>query len=320
MFVLLVAAELYGHKHCIEIGFPEMPSLDLLAGHCEATFRNECRRISGTKQAAPFILDNIKIFDDSLNRWVDLTTQGQLAEWCQLYLFQPDGVGDGDQGILSAPLRIRSPIELGTNKEKFFFLFHDMDFAAKGHLNREELQRVFNVMCLYEYSEASIDEYFLRFDTNRDGVLSFAEFTKWMAACPDVGEDLLKKSIEYWDACRRRPAEYRDSSTMTAQEREAILQYLSKGKTVSDDIQRREEIAREIQDEQILFEREQQLLQAKERFRSKYGRDPQPIKEQQPPISPPAPSPAKQSTPSRTPTHNRPLSASHSAKKIKSPA
>lgn len=276
MFVLLVAGDLYGRKHNVEIGFPDVPALDELGGHAEAVFRNESRRMRPASSALhKFTLDNIKIFDDSLNRWLDLTSTAQLIEWSQIYLVQPEGAeDDGAQAILEAPVRVRSPVEAGSDKEKFFFLFHDMDFNGNGHLNREEVQRVFNVMCCYQFGERQIDEFFHKFDTNRDGVLSFAEFTKWMASTPEVADALLMKSVQYWDAWRRRPVELRDSAQITAQEREAIQQYLERGRTINEEIRRRELEVRRAQDEEKIRERESEVAKSKGRFTKKYGREP----------------------------------------------
>jgi hypothetical protein len=276
MFVLLVAGDLYGRKHNVEIGFPDVPALDELGGHAEAVFRNESRRMRPASSALhKFTLDNIKIFDDSLNRWLDLTSTAQLIEWSQIYLVQPEGAeDDGAQAILEAPVRVRSPVEAGSDKEKFFFLFHDMDFNGNGHLNREEVQRVFNVMCCYQFGERQIDEFFHKFDTNRDGVLSFAEFTKWMASTPEVADALLMKSVQYWDAWRRRPVELRDSAQITSQEREAIQQYLERGRTINEEIRRRELEVRRAQDEEKIRERESEVAKSKGRFTKKYGREP----------------------------------------------
>jgi len=276
MYVLLIAAELYGRKHNMEIGFPTVPTLDELAGHCEQTFNNESRRLRPDGcDMQRVIVDNIKIFDDSLNRWLDLTTTAQLLEWSQLYLVQCEGNESGEQGILEAPIRLRSPLEHGTDKEKFFFLFHDMDFNGNGHISREELQRVFNVFCLYGYSEQEIDKYFHTYDTNRDGVLSFAEFTKWMQNCPKVGEAMLRKSVGYWSAWNRRP-EIRDSAQITRVEREAILNFLDRNNAMTQDVRRQQEEMRRVSDERLLQERDTELSKARGRFVKKYGYEPSP--------------------------------------------
>lgn len=309
MFVVLVAAELYGRKHNIEIGFPDVPALDELAGHCESTFRCEARRlrVPGTP-ACKFTVDNIKIFDDSLNRWLDLTSPAQLLEWCQLYLLQPEGETEDGQGILEPPIRIRSPLEAGTNKEKFFFLFHDMDFNGNGHLNREELQRIFNVMCLYQYGEKSIDELFYQYDTNRDAVLSIAEWTRMMAAQTKVAEDLLRRSVEYWESWQRRPA-IRDSSMITVSERDAILQYLERGRTVNQELRDQESAMLKQHDAKVLREREEELIRAKERFDKKYrNAAPSPTNGGAAAPAPAAPSPAAKA-PAPKKTVARPTSA-----------
>lgn len=276
MYVLLVAAELYGRKHNIEIGFPDVPSLDELAGHAERTMQNESRRLRPANSPLHrFVVENVKIFDDSLNRWLDLTTTAQLLEFSQLYLVQAEGAESGEQGILEPPIRLRSPLEEGSDKEKFFFLFHDMDFNGNGHLNREEVQRIFNVFCVYDLSEEDVDKFFHGFDTNRDGVLSFAEFTKWMQAHPQVGDILLRKSVDYWTAWKRRP-EIRDSSQVTRSERDAINQFLARSRNMSEEIRRQQEELRRASDERLLQEREEELDRAKTRYSKKYGSEPSP--------------------------------------------
>jgi hypothetical protein len=279
MFVLLVAAEIYGVKHTIELGFPERPSLSDFIGHAEATFRGECSRCrpAHVHTTHRFVIDSVKIFDDTLHRWVDLNSAHQLVEWSQLYLFQPsaDASSEESQAILQPPVRIRSPLEVGAGKDKFFFLFHDADFNGNGHLNRDEVQRVFNVMGIFEVSERAIDAMFQTYDTNRDGVLSYAEFSKWMAAAPEVGELLLRKSLEYWQSARQRRPDIRDSSEISAQERAAIEQYLVRCQSSNSHAASasRTRSLREIEDEKLLLEREEELRRARDSFRSTYGRE-----------------------------------------------
>lgn len=280
MFVLLVAAEVYGVKHNIELGFPERPSLTDFIGHCEATFRGECARVRPAKAPLQrFIIDSVKIFDDSLNRWVDLSSAHQLVEWSQLYVFQPPGdptapVNSEDaQDILEPPVRIRSPLESGAGKEKFFFLFHDMDFNGNGHLNREEVQRIFNVLGVFEFSEKTIDGFFAQYDTNRDGVLSYAEFNKWMTSAPNVADKLLQASCAYWESARMRRPELRDSSHMSEQERAAIEQFLERSRAAAQFSAARTRTLREMDDERTLLEREEELRRARDSFKKSYGRD-----------------------------------------------
>ena len=286
MFVLLVGAEIYGVKHNIELGFPQRPSLADFVGHCEATFRCEVARVRPPN--APlvrFVIDSVKIFDDTLNRWVDLASPHQLVEWSQLYLFQPASAdpaavaaaaaGEESQAILQPPVRIRSPLDAGRGKEKFFFLFHDMDFNGNGHLNREEVQRIFNVMGCFEVSEKNVDTMFQQFDTNRDGVMSFAEFSKWMGAMPDIGEMLLRRSVEYWQSFRQRRPDIRDASEISVQERVAIEQYLERCRAAAAGgaQQARTRTIKEMEDERLLLDREEELRRARDSFKVAYGRD-----------------------------------------------
>jgi hypothetical protein len=73
-----------------------------------------------------------------------------------------------------------------------------MDVDGIGFVNREELQRIFNVLGVFEVSEHSVDEMMIVYDSNRDGVLSFSEFLRLTSGLPLVVEILLSRSHEYW--------------------------------------------------------------------------------------------------------------------------
>jgi len=210
MFVLLVAGDLYGRKHNMEIGFPGYPSFDDLISHCESAYNGESRRLKPEKsnKVQKFIVDTIKVFEDSLNRWVDIEDKkGELQEWQQLYLYQPEGCQDDTQALLPPPIPIRSPIEEGNAKEPLLFLFQDLDFQGNGYVNREEMQRIFNVLCLFEYSEQQVDHWFFSQDqTYENQLLSVVDFSTFANTHPEVMELLLLRSDLYWLSVRRKPA------------------------------------------------------------------------------------------------------------------
>ncbi len=85
-----------------------------------------------------------------------------------------------------------------------FHLFHDIDLDGTGFINREEMQRVFNVLGCFEVSESAVDEMILLYDANHDGVISFSEYTKMAAGLPVVTELLLVRSREYWSLREKR--------------------------------------------------------------------------------------------------------------------
>ena len=238
-----------GQKHNFELAFPSVPtSVDDFFGHCECTINNERRRLMllemGLSKSSPtksssnlqkkrssipsldspivirtvhdaptFAIDVMKVFDERLNRWLDVQDVEQLVPWSQFYAFSTpveSEVVDSSvdysvqpaekQDILPSPLPIRSPAVEGHKEhtDPIFFLFHDIDVTGSGFANREDLQRIFNVLGCFEISEQSVDEMFLLYDKNRDGLLSYAEFAKLAACLPLVTEMLLGKSHEYW--------------------------------------------------------------------------------------------------------------------------
>lgn len=277
MFVILVAAWLPyngGFMHNIEIGFPTRPDLATFLGHAEATYRGECARLrpANVPVVHRFVCESVRVFDDTLNRWLDCNSSHQLQNWCQVFLFQPDV--DVNQAILNPPLRIRSPVEVGRGKDKIFFLFHDVDFNGNGYLSLHEINSLFNRMGIFNVSEKSVEQQFLRADSNRDGMCSFAEFSAWMKSAPEIAELLLAKSVEYWQACRAKP-DVRDSSEISAQERAAIEQYLERCYASASHAASasRTRSIKELEDEKLLLQREEELRRARDAFRGTYGRE-----------------------------------------------
>ena len=198
----------------------------------------------------PFAIDVVKVFDHTLQRWLEVQDVSQVAAWSQFYAFsstrgisedegdegEPSESGEAEeadkQGVIPPPLRIRSPAVDGHKSDPTFFLFHDMDVSCTGYANREDLQRIFNVLGCFEISERSVDEMFVVYDKNRDGLLSYAEFAKLAASLPLVSELLLAKSHEYWSL--REKYERRSSDVAGAicgkrfskSETEAVVAYL----------------------------------------------------------------------------------------------
>jgi hypothetical protein len=250
-----------------------------------------------------FLIDVVKVFDETTSRWLDVHDISQLSQpWAQFYAFPKSNAGksddddaDGDdhkpsgssptwqadylrgedekQDVIPAPVRIRSPAVITasnssgvylspTNEKKkpstgspvsarspmdpIFFLFHDIDVDGTGFVNREELQRIFNVLGCFDVSEKSVDEMFLVYDGNRDGLLSFAEFSRLAAGLPLVTETLLSQSREYWSA--REKLERRWSS---GGEHEGLAPVAGQGLSLPEHVEavraylhRREEIIR----------------------------------------------------------------------------
>ena len=188
-------------------------------------------------------IQNIKIFDDCARLWVDLTDSAQLLEFSQLYLLR-EGLEDVEQGLIEPALPCRpalleycgakssteqrfegdiaSGLPVAGSKEQFFCLFRDVDLMGNGFVNRFELQRAFNVLCLYDYTEKDVDLMFFQFDGNNDGHLSFAEFSKLMIHVPKLARVFAEGEVEYVAAKARQPR----GLYLRQNHREAIVELL----------------------------------------------------------------------------------------------
>ncbi|CBZ24166.1 calmodulin-like protein containing EF hand domain [Leishmania mexicana MHOM/GT/2001/U1103] len=91
MFIVQVAADIFGNKLNFELGFPSRPSLQEITRVSENAFSTE---IANTRpDSVPqhtFHISKIKVYDEDKSKWVDLLGEGQLTDYCQLYAFQPE--------------------------------------------------------------------------------------------------------------------------------------------------------------------------------------------------------------------------------------
>ena len=85
------AADVFGSKTNVELSFAARPSVTELTRATEVAFSNDIslRRPEGVPQHS-FHLSKFKIYDEDRNKWVDLHSDSQLSEFCQLYAFQPE--------------------------------------------------------------------------------------------------------------------------------------------------------------------------------------------------------------------------------------
>eukprot|EP01064_Diplonema_japonicum_P030672 TRINITY_DN527_c3_g3_i1.p1 TRINITY_DN527_c3_g3~~TRINITY_DN527_c3_g3_i1.p1 ORF type:complete len:343 (+),score=88.06 TRINITY_DN527_c3_g3_i1:56-1030(+) len=277
MFILLVASELYESKHNIEIGFPSVPSMTELVGHVESTLQIEHRLMKpvGRKKQA-FRLEYIQIFDEVLQRWVDLLSSTQLHEWAQLYIFQHDTPSRMDMQAQIPSTRPIKSLPSGNNSEKLWQLFQDIDVNGNGYVERDELQRFFSVLGLFEFSEPMVDEFFVHADSNRDGVLSYAEFSKFAASHPHVFEALYSAGNDYFEAVKVKDTEKAylrlkydevEARYSYLQHRRDVLLLESRLATQRDALVRQEE-------ERVYLERNKELENLRHEFLSQFGQDP----------------------------------------------
>ena len=89
MFLVQVAADIFGNKQNFELSFPGRPSVQELQRAAETAFSNEIqlRRPAGVPPHQ-FRLNKIKVYNEETNKWADLRAEAQLIDSCQCYAFQ----------------------------------------------------------------------------------------------------------------------------------------------------------------------------------------------------------------------------------------
>ena len=277
MFVLLVASELYGSKHNIEVGFPAVPCMSELIGHVESTLQIEHRLMRpASKKKERFRLEYVQIYDEVLQRWVDLLSSTQLHDWAQLYVFQHAQAIPADmQAQLPSTRPIRSAFN-GVHAERLWQLFQDTDVNGNGYVERDELQRIFSVLGMFEFPELQVDDFFVKADTNRDGVLSYAEFSKFAAGNAPVVQALFQAGTDYLDAVKTKNAE-KTFQKLRQDEAEARYDYLTNRQEVAimeEQVALQHEVMMRAEGEATLQERNAQLAAMRNQFVTSYRTDP----------------------------------------------
>eukprot|EP00754_Rhynchopus_humris_P019955 Rhum_TRINITY_DN14671_c0_g1::Rhum_TRINITY_DN14671_c0_g1_i2::g.106676::m.106676 len=89
-FTVLVAADMFGDKHNLELQFPHVPTLQDLEAQIAATYNAEFARLrpSDLPAHASFALNRLQAYDEAGAKWSDLLLASQLKEGVQLYAFQ----------------------------------------------------------------------------------------------------------------------------------------------------------------------------------------------------------------------------------------
>ncbi|KAH9586225.1 EF-hand domain [Trypanosoma melophagium] len=91
MFFVQVAADIFNNKVNFELSFPHRPTILEVTRATEAAFSNEIA-LRRPENVPPhnFHVAKIKVYDEEKSKWVDLVSEGQLLDYCQLYAFQPE--------------------------------------------------------------------------------------------------------------------------------------------------------------------------------------------------------------------------------------
>ena len=110
VFTVLCAVDF--HAKCnFELTFPTVPNISELREKVETVLSAESalRRPAGVP-VAPFIAHRVQVFDERMEMWVDLVSTSQLADYCQIYVFQRESPWHRDTpGRIPPPVKPFSP-------------------------------------------------------------------------------------------------------------------------------------------------------------------------------------------------------------------
>ncbi|CCW62221.1 unnamed protein product [Phytomonas sp. EM1] len=91
MFTIQVAADIFGNKVNFELSFSNCPSIQELTRSIENAFSVEIAiKRPDNVPLHTFHISKVKIYDEEKNKWVDLLSDTQLIDYCQLYAFQSE--------------------------------------------------------------------------------------------------------------------------------------------------------------------------------------------------------------------------------------
>eukprot|EP01062_Namystynia_karyoxenos_P033645 TRINITY_DN24739_c1_g1_i1.p1 TRINITY_DN24739_c1_g1~~TRINITY_DN24739_c1_g1_i1.p1 ORF type:complete len:373 (+),score=86.45 TRINITY_DN24739_c1_g1_i1:84-1121(+) len=230
-FAVRVATDLYGAKHNILIEFSARPTMMDLIAAVEAQYDTLARAIR--PPGGPDVVyqvETMQVYDDILQRWVDLYSGAQLSPSSQVFCFQPNsGVHSDVPDVIPEPTRdvswrcspgsppraVGSPdaAELQVSpQDKLRAVFSALDSGGKGHLLYSDLCGGLERSGM-QLTATTAHELFAAADADRDGRVSYAEWLRFAAPRPRVVDALYLRAPGAAASPQRRAAPRRSGSS-----------------------------------------------------------------------------------------------------------
>jgi len=210
-FSVFCGTDLFGSKTNKKLDFPRCPTMSEFINAVESQYDVELRasRPAGYPDM-PFKVQTFQLYDEVLQRWVDLYSSAQLTNGCTVYVFQPESIWHSDaQGIIpdakdtvtwttpvGSPRRQRIAQDAGvapTLSEKLRSVFYDCDTGNKGYVLYSDLRAAFQ-KCDIEFTFNSVGDLFTAADTNRSGHITYDEWVNFSIKFPQVIDALFFRS------------------------------------------------------------------------------------------------------------------------------
>lgn len=211
-FSVFGGTDLFGSKVNKRMDFPRCPTMSEFINAVESQYDVELRasRPAGYPDM-PFKVQTFQLYDEVLQRWVDLYSSAQLTNGCTVYCFQPESIWHSDaQGIIpdaakdtvtwttpvGSPRRQRIAQDAGvapTLSEKLRSVFYDCDTGNKGYVLYSDLRAAFQ-KCDIEFTLNSVGDLFTAADLNRSGHITYDEWVNFAIKFPQVIDALFFRS------------------------------------------------------------------------------------------------------------------------------
>eukprot|EP00755_Sulcionema_specki_P019477 Sspe_Gene.69573::Locus_41011_Transcript_2_2_Confidence_0.500_Length_2101::g.69573::m.69573 len=201
VFTVLVAGEVLGQTHNFEYSFSTHPTLNELSQQVESIFTAELGKNNQLGGDTTFAVQRMQVYDDRLQRWVELTSGRQLQDGCQVYVYSRSefaSIASPTKGTTAVtavgakqaakpppsqppPLAPESvPIE-----DKVRDIFDVIDIRKTRRVSPLEFRAGLDRLRI-SFTPAATDELFKKADSNGDGVVSFAEWCKFAQLYPKL--------------------------------------------------------------------------------------------------------------------------------------
>eukprot|EP01065_Artemidia_motanka_P024406 TRINITY_DN29099_c0_g1_i1.p1 TRINITY_DN29099_c0_g1~~TRINITY_DN29099_c0_g1_i1.p1 ORF type:complete len:379 (+),score=87.06 TRINITY_DN29099_c0_g1_i1:64-1137(+) len=205
-FAVRVGTDLFRTKHNVRAEFSGRPTMMELINAVESQYDTLSRAVRPPGHPdVPFKVETMQVYDEILQRWVDLYSGAQLSPGCQVFCFQPesgwhsdcpdvipDTTGD-DVTWTSAPGSPKRAERAEAEpeppcEERIRAVFDDMS-NRRGYVLYSDLRRGLK-RCGVEFTVSNAGEMFAAADRNRDGQITFTEWVSYSTRHPKVVDAL----------------------------------------------------------------------------------------------------------------------------------
>eukprot|EP00754_Rhynchopus_humris_P011686 Rhum_TRINITY_DN14246_c2_g2::Rhum_TRINITY_DN14246_c2_g2_i1::g.75688::m.75688 len=235
-FTALVASDIFGEKINLEISFNGRPVMAELKDVVERCYNGEVHdRVTRMTQppvgALPaYQVKRFQLFDEVTQKWVGLTTAGQLTDYCQLYAFQPPHPYHKEvRAPIPAPVRPKNfglaqlssprprsparsaqleavaaavPLDAASHEEKNAAVFEDLDANNDRVIDADEWAKAFSLLRFSVFNGTSVTDMFVRADANGDQRITYAEWQRFTELYPALLDSLYQRFQAYWEGMR----------------------------------------------------------------------------------------------------------------------